>query len=447
MRRILALLIVVSLLSAFPVFTQAEEADQKPPEAQSASLALACWLGGYDGGELSDLICWDACGWYAAYQERITGERLLREDEVQDYLSSIGYRGPLDPPAPWEEYGIVNRVIGAGSFVYYDFRQNRTMFNAMIGIDTELSTVMADDQTAVTTITVHRGENVIDHVFRFTFEASPNENSRFPYRVVKVEKGLVPAKMDEKLNFTWELLMEQNSLSCVLSLTDGVRIYNPNDNPEKNCTWIFNQKGHTAILGCWDGYVTGTYGFYSFDTLKYADGKTRASIGYVSYDPLEETYDETYISDYLKDIIEFRYLYETDEEIWMDGVLENGDREQVAVDKGTLFLREISYTYDGAYPASVTRFDYTTPVPGFAFMQGWDKELRTVTAIWEETDGQSADLVYRTENLQIPMDWEYLPYVVRWGEYTAYLNPRYTGTYAYPGDIYDYTVYFTAVKG
>lgn len=446
MRKVLSVLLCVVILAAFPAAGRAEGFDLDALEDQAFAVSMACWLSGFESGKLTDLILWDACGWHAARQERITGQPLMRESEVRDFLMSIGGKWPMTLPPSWEEYGIVNRIIGAGSSVNYDFSQNKLFFGEMIGIDTEVSTVMTSENSTATTITVHRGENTVDYVFRITFAENTAPASRYPYQVVQVEKGAVPAKMDERLNFTWELLMEQNSLSNILSMVDNVRIFNPVYTPEDSI-WIFRKNGHIAILADWSGYTSGTYGFYTFDTYAFEDGRTRASIGYVSYDPLEELYDETYITDYLKGIVEFRFLREEDDLIWMDAVFPDGEAEQVAVDKGTLFLREISFTYDADYPASVTSFEYNAVMPEFPFMAGWDRDLRTVTAIWENYDETIQDLTYRTENLQIPMDWEYLPYEVRWGDYTAYLNPRYTGSYTYPGDIYNYTVYFTAVKG
>ena len=75
-------------------------------------------------------------------------------------------------------------------------------------------------------------------------------------------------------------------------------------------------------------------------------------------------------------------------------------------------------------------------------MNGWDRELRTVTLMWEDWPSPPS-----AETAEIPMDWEYLPYEARWGNYTAYLNENYTGEYAYPGDGVEYTLYLTTTKG
>ena len=66
---------------------------------------------------------------------------------------------------------------------------------------------------------------------------------------------------------------------------------------------------------------------------------------------------------------------------------------------------------------------------------------------WEKYDEESGTFTYHTQTLEIPGDWEYLPYAARWGEYTPYLDARYTQSYSYPGDNIDYTIFLTAAKG
>ena len=157
---ILALIFTVS--SACPAFAESEDPagiSLEDVEAQALSLGMAFWLNGVQSSkeELPDYVYWDAAGWYAARLNRITGQKLLSWLETDVFLSSIGYMGDLTLPPTWEEYEIVKIVRGAGGSVNYDFASNKRMFDAMIGVDTELGLKLKDESSVVVTITVHTG--------------------------------------------------------------------------------------------------------------------------------------------------------------------------------------------------------------------------------------------------------------------------------------------------
>ena len=117
----------------------------------------------------------------------------------------------------------------------------------------------------------------------------------------------------------------------------------------------------------------------------------------------------------------------------------------MAVDRGTLVLRELSHRIDEETPAVVNRFTYTEQPPAFSFLDGWERPLRRVTLVWESYYGGEHQV--RTETVQLPDDWEYIPWEGRWGDYTIYMNEGYTIPYFYPGDGVDYTLYLTTAKG
>ena len=119
-----------------------------------------------------------------------------------------------------------------------------------------------------------------------------------------------------------------------------------------------------------------------------------------------------------------------------------GETVSMAVDRGTLVLREVTYRYSEYADPSVVVLEYLDPAPDCAFLDSWDRELRTITVMREDWPKPPT-----RETAKVPMDWEYLPYDCRWGNYIVYLTENYTGEYAYPGDGVEYTLYLTTAKG
>lgn len=89
--------------------------------------------------------------------------------------------------------------------------------------------------------------------------------------------------------------------------------------------------------------------------------------------------------------------------------------------------------------------DGETP-PEAKYLDSWEKPMRHITLHWEEWL-DSRPHVW-TETIEVPADWEYLPWQARWDEYTIYMNAGYTKPYTYPGDgTEDYDLYLTTAKG
>ena len=132
-RAFLLILVISMLISSLSMSSFAEEAElqaiQEEINDQALALGLAAWLNGvgsdWQKGWQSDLVLWDAAGWYSAFHNRIYDQKLLGEADTRDFLASLGYTGDLVLPPTWEEYGIVKIVHGAGNSVHYDFRQHK----------------------------------------------------------------------------------------------------------------------------------------------------------------------------------------------------------------------------------------------------------------------------------------------------------------------------------
>ena len=443
------MLILALALAAFPAAFAGASAYPIPEDeiaTQAFCVALAAQLNDYYGGEPNALLLWDAAGWYAAREARISGTQLVSASVINDFLASLGYMGYPALPASWEAYGIVVPVTGAGNSLYYDFQQHKTMFEAMLGITTEVSVEIVGDNTVDTAVTVHYPEYQHTMPFRLSFAENPDPNSAFPYALTGMERLPSPVHMDEALNFTWDELREENSLSSILRWCSSVRFTNPGYNDD-SVSWLFKHNDSIVFLIPYGDYLSGTYRNYSFDTVTFPDGKIRASIGAVTDDPAKGAYHETFLQDYLDNVVDVQLASQEDGLLCLNCWYSYGTMQQITVDPGTLFIRKVSYQYDPAYEASVTEFAYTYPAPDYAALDGWNKPLRTVSAVWEDYDTVNGRFTYRTETLEIPGDWEYLPYDARWGEYTPYLDARYTQSYSYPGDNIDYTIFLTATKG
>ena len=130
--------------------------------------------------------------------------------------------------------------------------------------------------------------------------------------------------------------------------------------------------------------------------------------------------------------------------IWADCLYRGGYRQKLAFDRGTLVQRELVVLSEEGEVLGSNCYDYTQE-PDFRFLDSWDEALREVTVTWESFNGQEPTRY--TETVSIPADWEYLPYEVRWGDYTAYNNEDYIGEYEYPGDSLDYELFLTTAKG
>ena len=111
----------------------------------------------------------------------------------------------------------------------------------------------------------------------------------------------------------------------------------------------------------------------------------------------------------------------------------------------------LDYVQDGSRideetPPIVTGFFYGATPPEAKYLDSWKGPMRHITLHWE--DWRSGGPSLRTETVEVPADWEYLPWEARWDDYTIYMNEGYTKLYAYPGDgTEDYELYLTTAKG
>ena len=416
---------------------------------QTVAIGMAAWLNGVENNDdwQTDLVLWDAVGWYAALQYRVLGQALLQESEVRDFLMSAGYEGDFILPPDWEEYGIVTIVRGAGNTGNYDFRQHKDMFDAMIGVTTEMNVSVTGPETVLFKAISHAFEKERVNSYLISFAENDRTSSKFSCKIIAVEKYQEQPKWDDRLNFTWEDLMEANLLSNILKWNPSVRISMPGIDANAR-RWTYLHNGEIVQITDCGTYSFGSYGRYSFETMVSTDGVSRPCVGYVNYDPLEEEYLEKTVQQYLTGYDSAVFLREEEDLIWLQLISEYGYQVNVAVDKGTLVLRELEYYYqDSPEPTSSNTLVYTDTPPSFKATEGWDMPLRSVTAVWEEYDASVSDFAYRTETLQLPYNWEYYPNDARYGDYEIYNNPRYIGPYQYPGDFVDYSIFLTTVKG
>ncbi|MBP5168316.1 MAG: hypothetical protein ILP14_03845 [Oscillospiraceae bacterium] len=452
--RLLFLLCTAMFLSLLPVPTLAEtvSADENffdAVEDQAFSIAVAYWQEGIDSSytTIGEKVYWEAVGWYAAKQSRTSGRELISSSEVEEFLDSVGYKGEMNIPQLWEEYGIVKTVHGAGGFVFYDFTRNKAIFEARIGIDAEVEVKPENHNSTLVMITIHTPTADKLMCYRVAFSPNENRNSRFRYCVTYVEPFIPKPIIDEKLGFTWEQLLEKNKLSNILDRYPCVVISTPFIS-SYSCTSLFRHNGKYVWVSDNYGNLYGEYDRFSFDYRPYSDGKDRACIGSFDSTPaFEESVFENYIVNYL-DGIDYVEAYGMDDNrIWLDYATGYGTTERYVIERDTLILCEIQAVPEGEDAWAMYEFNYTQDIPDYDFLNGWNGNLRTVTAVWEDVDRINGGYSYRTETLYLPMNWEYLPYIVQSGDYTAYLNPRYSGTYVYPGDNMDYTVFFKAEEG
>ena len=447
-------LVLLMVFSLAPQSFADEAKGQIKKEAisdQTIAIGMAAWLNGvgsdWQAGWQTDLVLWDAAGWYSALNYRRYEQKLLSESDTRDFLASLGYKGDLILPPTWEEYGIVNIVYGAGNSRNYDFRQHKEMFDAMIGVTTEMRVRMEGSDSAVFTAISHAFEDSHEYSYLITFAVNDNPTSKFPYKVIGVEKYQEEPEWDPALNFTWKLLMEQNKLSNILAVFPSVKISMPAIDVDA-WQWTFKHNGEYVQYTDSGHYSFGTYGMYSFNLMTSTDGVRRPCVGSVNRDPMREEELEKMIQKYLTDYDRVQFLREEDDLIWIRLIHKYGHHTDAAVDKGTLLLKQLQFFYgDSTEPASENTFIYTDTPPAFEPLQGWDMPLRTVTAVWETFDPAIQNFAYRTEAIQLPYNWEYYPNEARYDDYAIYTNPRYMGPYQYPGDWVDYSIFLTTSKG
>ncbi len=421
-----------------------EEPQPRIEEAEDLAFAaaMACWdLGLRSVGEEEDLtFLWDASGWYAAWLCRVRQTDLLTEAELRDIQLALGGSRDMDL-AEGEMYTSLHRLQNSDASFYYDFDQHKLRMDELIGIELELSTREEAENTLRTAVTKHFEDGrTVTWEYLLVFEKNTDSGSSFHWRLRSVEE-VSGVTAEEALTFTWDELMAANRLENILSIYPAVKIYNRTyDNGLR--TWYFLHGEEPVMAEMGDGTCSGLFRGCWFDYDELPGGGRRARIGAISPEKTGRDGLGAGICDYFANVAAIRLDCFDGDLIRLFCDMRVGETVSMAVDRGTLVLREVSYRYSEDYEPSVVVLEYLDPAPDCEFLNGWDRELRTVTLMWEDWPSPPA-----AETAEIPMDWEYLPYEARWGNYTAYLNENYTGEYAYPGDGVEYTLYLTTTKG
>ena len=416
-------------------------------EAQAFAAAMAGWLGGRETLEDPDrtLLCWDMAGWYAAREYRLRGSDLIAPEQIEDFLRSVGLDGDFAPPESWLEYGVVERHAAPDGAAYYAFPQHCREIDAMLGVTTEVSVKPLEDGRVESVVTSHY-ENGTQESTRFVLSFEPNTDpgSAFACRLTEITPPPPGAETVGELTFTWDELIEANRLRNVFKIYPTVRHFCREHNPEM-VTWVYPRGEDLTILTLSDGYASGCFRRASFTWQEREGEGWLASIEEFSDTATDWETQDDYLVNYLANITRMSFEGVEDDRIWTECTVRGGMRERIAVDRGTLVLREIQLWYSDDLPPVTTCFLYDETAPALEYLDSWDGPMRTVTLHWE--DFSSGERVTRDESVRIPADWEYLPWQGRWGDYTVWMNEEYTRQYAYPGDGVDYTLYLTTAKG
>lgn len=414
-------------------------------DGQAFAAVMAGYLGGNETIEDPDrtMLCWDMAGWYAAREYRINGYDLIEVPRIEDFLRSVGFEGTT-PPESWLEYGVMEERTAPDGGRYYVFGQHCREIDAMLGVTTEVRITVTEDGTVEGVVTEHY-ENGQSMSRRYVLSFVPNDDadSRFAYRLTDITPP-DDVNMVGELTFTWEELLAANRLDNILSIYPALRHCNQEYAPEL-VTWVYPRGSGLTILTLSEDYASGYYNGCYFTAQPREDGRLLASIEEFrdSYtDPAER---DEYLIDFLSGIVEMRYEKTEGDLIWMECTAWGGMRERVAVDRGTLALREVQTYFAEDLPPSRLVVLYDETAPALEYLDSWDGPQRRVAIHWEEFS--TGERNAWDEIRQIPADWEYVPWEGRWGDFAVWMDEGYTKSYAYPGDGVDYELWLTTAKG
>ena len=439
MKKLLCLLLALLLLPGFPAAAGADGAfGSETIGAQAFAVAMAYHEGSFPGdtSPRDTVAVWAATGWYAAWLWRTAGTELLTQAAVEDFQRSLGVTGACVPPADWppESLGLVLRRSSDGSELY-DFSAYKTRMDALLGRTVSVSVETPEPLTAAVTVRQYYSQNASgERRYILRFIEAAGESGAFPWRLESVTIEDPGPQMDPALDFDWDGLLAANSLQNIFSLHPAVRIGNNSD--ETMATWLFTRGGSLCIVRGWEGYTDGEYRGCWFTK----EGEDRPRI--LGFDPDcgDLAARDSYVSDFLRGAAAVTLNSASEDRIDIHIAFPGDYEEDALIDRGPLLLRELRDN-EGAGVPFVNSFTYTD-APDFPFLYGWDRPLRRVKLVWEDTPG-----VTRTETREIPDDWEYVPWEGLYGDYTIYMDSGYTRPWAYPGDGADYTLYLTTAKG
>lgn len=434
--------------AAEEVWEPAEEDLQFAEEvrAQAFAVAMTYWNSGY-GVETAPSdpgFAWDAMGWYAAWLYRTQQLDLVSYDSAEAFMQSLGCAGLPFDPAEMMNYG-EPRTLRTRDGLYFDFDWYKNQIDEILGVEAGVSIEPSARQAVDVVVTQHfDGGLEAAKTFTMTFGTNDQAGSEFNWVLRSVTLPEFAPETDPGLTFTWAEVKEANKLENVLAIYPAVRMYS-SEYPESGDTWIFQRNGNPALVAEGPGYCSGQYLGCWFDYEPDEDGVARARIGAFddaagSWESLNNTLLENF-----RDASALRLDRIEDDLIWADCLYRGGYRQKIAFDRGTLVIRELMVLSEEGEVLGSNCYDYSAAEPEFAFLDSWDKSLRDVTVTWESFENGEQTLF--TETVSIPVDWEYLPYEGRWGEYTVYNNTEYIGEYEYPGDNTDYELFLTTAKG
>ncbi|MBP5239599.1 MAG: hypothetical protein J6Z15_03290 [Oscillospiraceae bacterium] len=414
--------------------------------AQAFAVAMAYWDSGY-GVETSPSdpkFAWEALGWYAAWLYRTEGLDLLSAETVETFLQSLSCTDMDAAPADVMDYG-APRVLRSRDGVCYDFAWYKDHLDEVLGVEAEFTVKPVGLQAVDAVVTQHfDGGLEAAKAYTLTYDRNDQPESELGWLLQSVTLPEFAPEVDPALTFTWADVAQANRLENVLAIYPAVRIYSV-EYPDSGSTWVFQRNGNPALVVEGSDYCSGQYMGCWFDYDADENGVVRARIGGLDPDAGNwESLNDTLLEGF-RDASALRLDRIEKDLIWADCLYRGGFRQKLAFDRGTLVLRELVVLSEEGEVFGSNRYDYSASEPEFAFLDGWDKTLRDVTVTWENYE--NGEQILFTETVSIPVDWEYLPYEGRWGDYIIYNNTEYLGEYEYPGDDVDYELFLTTVKG
>ena len=445
MKKLLSLLLTAALLlcPGPSAFAENDPAFAAAIEGQAFAAAMAYHEGGFfDSVTPRDpALLWEACGWYAAWLYRTAGTDLLTEDTLRDFQRSLGVQDAPDAPDT-PDLRILQSSDGTR---LYDFQGYKTRLDEKLGLSVSFALDAPEPFDAEVTIRQYFSTDAAaGRRYSLRFGLNRNAGSAFRYSLQNVTAEDVGPVMDPALDFDWDGLIAANSLKNIFSMYDSVRIKNSVEGIMP--IWLFYRDGKLCILRNSEDYAEGEYNGCWFFVEPGEDGVMRPRIAGFDAQCGDSEFRDNYVSNYVygASVVD---LDRVDGDFTRMHVTFVGDwLEDVAVDRGLLLLRETVSRIDEETPPIVTGFFYGETPPEAKYLDSWKGPMRHITLHWENWRGGGPQTW--TETVEVPADWEYLPWEARWDDYTIYMNEGYTKLYAYPGDgTGDYELYLTTAKG
>ena len=444
MKKLLSLLLTAALLLGLsaPAFADGDPAFAAAIEAQAFAAAMAYHQGGYvDVTPLDPAFLWDCCGWYAAWLWRTEGVDLLTEDMLCDFQRSLGVQETHDAP----DTGEIRVLQSSDGTRLWDFVSHKARMDETLGRTLSFQLDAEAPFDAVVTVWEYfSSEASASRRYCLRFALNRRAGSAFRYSLIGVTVEDPGPVWDPALDFDWDGLIAANSLKNIFSMYDSVRIQNNVEGVMP--IWLFNHDEKLCILRTDENYIEGEYNGCWFFVEPGEDGVMRPRIAGFDETCGDSAFRDNYVSNYLYGAAVVDLDRVDGDSVRLHVTFMGDWLEDAAVDRGLLLLRETSSSIDEETPPIVTGFYYGETPPEAKFLDSWNGPMRSITLHWEDWYGGEAHV--RTETVEVPTDWEYLPWQARWDDYTIYMNEGYTRPYAYPGDgTEDYELYLTTAKG